>query len=94
MMSDEEPKDHNQDYVDTSHEKEGVHAARVDLLLRTLKQQLDQDLTWNEVMVAYDELVHEDRFEFVRDTDRGDRRYATTNVDPEKLRLLRERGET
>lgn len=92
-MSDEELKDHIQDYVDTPYEKEGVHAVRVDLIQRILKQQYDQDLTWNGVMVACDELVHEGRLEFVRDTDQGGRRYASTNVDPEKLRLLREQDE-
>lgn len=88
---DEALKDAIQHVVDERYaEMDGPGTIRVALIRKRVQERLERPVSRNEVEVACDELVAEDRLVFLRDHGTDGRRYCSTKVPDATVELLRE----
>ena len=71
-------------------ESDGPATLGVDLVRSLVEDRLGRPVYPNEVEVACDELVAEDRLVFLRDHGQDGRRYCSTHVPDATIDLLRE----
>jgi hypothetical protein len=84
-------KDAIETVVDDRYEEtDGSGTIRVELIRQRVEGRMDRPVTRNEVEVACDELVAEDRLVFLRDHGRDGRRYCSRKVPEATVELLRE----
>lgn len=88
---DEELENAIESIVDGHYETyEGPATLTVRQIKRYLDERVDRVVSRNEVEVACDELVDQDRLVFLRDHGEDGRRYCSTKVPAATVELLRE----
>lgn len=86
----QEIKDRIESLVGSIHDEKGQATMRVGLIRDLYNQRFGDSLSRNEVELACDELVEEDRLQFVMDSGKSGRRYASMKVDERKVQRLRD----